>query len=174
MNKSDQSAAARRDPGRSLSSLLSLDESTPEAWGESALLDMVRHQFAAPLAFDLRGMACATTENERLERALTEAATLGVESFADLVYHPAPPASLLRLAKDFFKAKTREYAKGSAEWQVAYFFYLVSIAAAGSRLSEVSTLEPGELRKGIGWALNQTWVDERTRRLLGKMAKDGA
>jgi hypothetical protein len=88
----------------------------------------------------------------------------------ELDFHQEPPLELLRPAKDFFKKRTREDQRGSAEWQVAYLFYLLAIVAGGARAQEISALTPGDLLKGIGWALEQPWVGTRPRRCFARRA----
>jgi len=132
---------------------------------------MARHQFATPLGFDLRSLALKPAENEVRETGLSQAAASGIESFEDLLFHQQPPLELLRLAKDFFKKRTREHPKGSAEWQVAYVFYLLTIAAAGAESAKISALTPQDLLKGIGWAVEQPWVDDKTKHLLSAAAQ---
>ncbi|MGA2656526.1 MAG: hypothetical protein ABSH34_03305 [Verrucomicrobiota bacterium] len=166
MTGSGHSKAALSSRAEKLSKLFNLNEKTPEEWGDRTLPAMARHQLATPLGFDLRSLTLKPPDSEAREMGLSRAAVIGIESFEDLLFHREPPLELLRLAKDFFKKRTRECQKGSAEWQAAYLFYLLAIAAGGARAQEISALTPGDLLKGIGWALEQPWVDDKTKALL--------
>ena len=131
---------------------------------------MARHQLAASLGFDLRGLVLTPAKDKVREMALAQAAANGIQSFEDLLFHREPAAELLRFAKDFFKKGTRIHQKGSAEWQVAYLFYLLTIAAAGAKAQEISALPPTDLLKGVLWAVEQTWLDDKTKHLFSAAA----
>ncbi len=171
MTGSGQSKAALSSRAEKLSRLFNLNEKTPEQWSERTLPAMARHQFATPLGFDLRGLTLKPADGEARETWLSQAAANGIESFEDLLFHREPPLELLRLAKDFFKKRTRECQKGSAEWQVAYLFYLLAIVAAAAESARISSLTPQDLLKGIGWAVEQSWVDDKTKHLLSADAQ---
>ena len=145
---------------------MSLDEATPEAWNDQDLAAMLRHQFVAPLEFDLGRVEMKSAEARKRDQALTAAAQAQIRSFEDLLFHRDPPLELLKLAKEFFKRRLQQYERDSPEWNVAYLLYLLSILAAGTRAAIISTLTHDELLKGIKWALGAKWVDERTKSLL--------
>ena len=50
----DSLQAVFKSRAEQLSKIMSLDETTPDAWTEEDLPAMLRHQMSAPLEFDLR------------------------------------------------------------------------------------------------------------------------
>ncbi len=168
MVESESSQAVFKSSAAQLAKIMNLDETTPDVWNDQDLAAMVRHQMEAPLHFDLTSFELKGRRAEARTETLTSAAKARIESFQDLLFHPEPPLETLRLSKDFFKARTKALKKDSPEWQMAYLFYLLSILAAGSRAPQLSNLTPGDLRKATKWALDQKWVDERTKRLLSQ------
>lgn len=147
--------------------LFSLDAWGPE-WGEQSLQALAGSQLAAPLALDLKGLGLVPPGNQPWDGALGAAPSGRLETFGDLLFHPRPPLELLKLSKDFFKQQTRDYLDGSPEWQVAYLFYLLSIAAAGA--GQITKLAAADFLKGIAWALGQPWVEARAKNLLQQAA----
>jgi hypothetical protein len=140
-------------------------------WSEQDLPAMFRHQLSAPLRLDL-GPSLRKIAGSKTRRSnVVNPAAPRLESFADLLFASEPPLDLLKLSKDFFKDRTRQYAKGSPEWQFAYLFYLLSVSAAGSRASEISSLARCELLAGIKWALQRDWLDQRAIALLSHSQK---
>ena len=179
MAEPDSSQAVLKSSPAQLAKIMNLDETTPDAWTDQDLAAMLRHQMAAPLDFDLTSLELKAAEAEARTETLAGAAKARIRSFQDLLFHPGPPLELLRLSKDFFKGRIKACQKGSPEWQVAYLFYLLSILAAGSRAARLSNLTPRDLGKAIKWALDQKWVDQKTRTLISQAsgrlpAKTGA
>ncbi len=168
MAESDSSRAIFNSSPEQLTKLMNLDETTPDEWNEQDLAAMLCHQMSAPLNFDLSSVELKTAKAKTRDETLTSAAKQRIKSFKDLLFHPEPPLDLLRLSKYFFKRRTKTCKKGSPEWQVGYLCYLLSILAAGSRGAQVSSLAPGELRRAIRRALDEKWVDERTKQLLSQ------
>src|SRR5437773_10752285 len=128
-----------------LLSLINLDETAPDQWDPEDMAAMVQHQFSAPLHFDLSAAEEGKLAPKTRHQTLTEAAAARIKSFEDLLFHAKPPLQLLRLAKDFFKGRTRTQKKDSTEWQVAYLFYLLTILAARPHDPKISTLTTTEL-----------------------------
>ena len=154
--------------------IMSVDEATPDAWNEQDLAAMLRHQLTAPLEFDLSAVELKGRQAKNREETLTGAAKERIRTFEDLLFHREPPLELLRLSKQLFKRRLRECKKYSPEWNVAYLFYLLSILAAGDRASRISWLTPSELRKGIKWALERRWINEKTRQFLERAGRAGS
>ncbi|HEY5910616.1 MAG TPA: hypothetical protein VJA21_08440 [Verrucomicrobiae bacterium] len=163
MTEFDPSKAVRQGNAAQLSKIMELDPTTADLWTGRDLPAMLRHQLAASLEFDLGSFKLAGPAVRNRKHALAEAAAAGVRSFADLLFRPEPPFELLKLSKEFFKARTQVCHKSSPEWKVAYLFYLLSILAAGEHAPTLSTLPSADLFRAAGWALKQTWVDEKTR-----------
>ncbi len=163
-------AVVRSSTGQ-LAKIMNLDEGTPDAWSEEDVAAMLRHQLAAPLEFDLSSVEMEDAEARRRDKTLTGAAKKRIESFGDLLFHREPPMELLKLAKEFFKKRLKECKEGSPEFNVAYLCYLLSVLAAGTNGPAISALAPGELLKGIEWALQQPWADDKTKCLLSAAAQ---
>ncbi|MCX6928561.1 MAG: hypothetical protein NT154_35930 [Verrucomicrobia bacterium] len=165
MKQFDSKAAVRKGTAAQLSQILDLGERVHE-WKEQDLPAMLQHQFAAPLDFDLRSQELAGGEARSREKTLTGAAGVRIETFGDLLTHPAPPLELLKLAKEFFKWRTQACKKDSPEWRIAYLFYLLTLLAAGKHASRLSSLSPRALLTGAKWALEQSWIDPQTRQFI--------
>ena len=155
-----------------LSQLLTLGEKTAEVWDARDLAGMLRHQMAAPLNFDLTTLPLTKLAAKTRDQNLAEAATARIKSFGDLLFLAEPPLELLRLSKEFFKKRIQSHKEQSPEWQIAYLFYLLIILAAGVGVRTISTLTPGELLKGVQWALDQNWVDAQTKQLVARMRSE--
>jgi len=168
MANTDSSQAVFKSSAEQLAKIMNLDEATPNGWDERDLAAMVRHQMSAPLTFDLTSIELKAAKAAARDESLTGAAKQRIKTFEDLLFHREPPLELLRLSKEFFKSRTKACRKDSAEWQVAYLFYLLSILAAGTRAARLSKLSPGELCRAIRWALDQPWVDGKTKELLSQ------
>jgi hypothetical protein len=165
MKEFDSKAAVRKGTAAQLSQILDLGGRADE-WKEQDLPAMLQHQFLAPLDFDLRSQELAGGEARSREKTLTGAASIRIETFKDLLTHPAPPLELLKLAKEFFKWRTQACNKDSPEWRIAYLFYLLTLLAAGKHASRLSSLSPKALLKGAKWALEQSWIDAQTRQFI--------
>ncbi len=171
MVEPDSSQAVFKSSPAQLAKIMNLDETTPDVWNDQDLAAMLRHQMAAPLNFDLTSLKLQAARADARTETLASAAKERIKSFKDLLFHPEPPLELLRLSKDFFKGRIKACKKDSPEWQVAYLFYLLSILAAGRRATQVSNLTSGDLRKAMKWALDQKWVDAKTKRLLSRASE---
>jgi integrase len=174
MVKFDSSEAVFRSDARQLLKIMNLDEATPDAWNGQDLAAMLRHQLAAPLAFDLSSVEMEGAEARRRDRTLTGAAKERITNFEDLLFHREPPIELLILSKEFFKRRLQECKKDSPEWNVAYLLYLLSILAARDRASKISSLTWSELREGMKWALQRRWMNEKTRHFVELAAQAGS
>jgi hypothetical protein len=148
-----------------LSQLLDLADQLDE-WKEQDLPSMLLHQFSAPIDSDLRRQELASGASQSREKTLTGAASIQIVTFRDLFNQPDPSLELLKLAKEFFKWRTRALRKDSPEWRVAYLFYLLTLLAAGKNASLMSSLSPKALLQGVKWALEQSWIDPQTRKFI--------
>ena len=122
-----------------------------------------RHQMDAPLGFDLESMGRATTKKSQ---ALNGADLLLVQSFGQLLRHPAPPLELLTITKDFAKQHYLR-SNGPLPREVARVLYVSCIAAAlVKRGARITKLDDSHVRSGFEWGLSRPWLDENTRQLL--------
>ena len=170
----DSSEAVFPSSTEQLAKLMNLDEATPDAWSEEDLAAMLRHQFVAPLEFDLSTVELKGRQAKNRDETLTGAAMERIRTFEDLLFHREPPLELLKLSKEFFKRRLQRCKKDSPEWNLAYLFYLLSILAAGDRSSKISSLTSREMRKGIKCALERRWMEKRTRQFLERAARAGS
>src|SRR6202012_2018941 len=100
--------------------------------------------------------------------ALSEGKGLLLKSFGDLFHHPAPVPELLEVVKDFAKANM-DHPESGVPAEIATALYYVSIATALERLdSRISRLPDADLQRGFRWTMEQAWLDEQTKELLGK------
>jgi hypothetical protein len=166
MTEFDPSTALRQSNAEQLSKMIELDAPGPEMWADQDLPVILRHQLAAPLEFDLNTLELAGRAAQNREQTLTGATSSGIRSFGDLLFHHAPPLELLKLSKRFFKERTQACRKNSPEWKLAYLLYLLTLLVAGDRVSRLSSLSPKDFLKGANWALEQAWLDQKTRQLI--------
>ena len=127
----------------------------PEEFGE-----ILRHQLNAPLGTDLEYLDPATAEHLK---ALAEAESLKIRSFADLFRHPHPPIDLLRLIKDYAKSN-RDHPESHLPGEVAAVIYYLSIVVAWLRCGQkITRLSDPDLQQGVDWVLSLSWTDEETK-----------
>src|SRR5262249_32283284 len=125
---------------------------------------------SAPIQFDMELLA------GDLSRKLTAYRAAGKPMpprFADLLFAARPPAELLDLVKQFAKAN-RSHPDGPMQ-KIACALYHASILVARMRCAgsggqsqgqRISQLSDADLATGVAWALEQRWLDRRTRELF--------
>lgn len=158
----------RSDDGALLGKVMSLGGEAPAGsrsglkWSEADMAAIWRHQLDAPLLLDLGGLsvgAGATVASYAQSGGASR-------TFGDLIGHPQPPLELLQLAKQFAKAQ-RYCGQGAFPAETALVIYYASIVLAllrtGRRITEMTD---ASLRQGIQWALQQAWLDAKTRSLF--------
>jgi hypothetical protein len=152
-------AAALRSEAPQLARIFGAIGQAEACWLPEDLPDLLRYQWNAAIDFDLADVPCRDRD-----KTLTSAARSRIRTFGELLLHPSPPVTLLKLAKDFFKNKAGSSKDPRPECQVAYLFYLLVILAARTRAgTAISSLADAELERGIKWALNQAWVQGAAR-----------
>ncbi len=149
---------------QTLARLLKLDAEAPRSWSSADLGPIFQHQLRAPLSFDLKDLARSRHRSvEDLSRVPDGAPLV---TFADALFHPHPPVELLGAIKAFAKASGDEQ-RGMLPQEVATMLYYLSIVAAlvhcGRR---ITSLSDAALRKGVEWAMGQSWIDERTLTMM--------
>jgi hypothetical protein len=137
-----------------LSRLLHLDESSEERWQQEEVAEILRHQLAAALEFDLGSAGPTIAESVR---RLSGSDEHRVVSFADLLRHPSPPLELLDYAKQFFKPGP-DGLHPSLPIEVATVLYYAVIATGIRCGRRVSSLDDGAMRQGFAWAIRQPWL----------------
>jgi hypothetical protein len=164
MPEFDSAGALFKSAPKSIAALMAEGAERAHLWRTDELGAIFRHQLSAPILVDLGGFDAAGAARLRM---VTEAQSLLLKSFSDLLLHPTPPLELLRLAKDFAKANM-DHPDGSLPKEVAAVLYYASISAAMTRLDErISRLNDTELQRGLTWAKDQPWVDQQIQQLLG-------
>ena len=158
---------------RALSRVWSLPGATGGVtWRAQDLPAILRHQLDAPLEDLEVGNEDAPTA------AATPSAAGGAGSepatFGELLLHPRPPQELLELVKEWAKAAKSPPDGDGREFvvppEVATVLYFAAIAAALARLgTRITSLDDTAVAKGVKWALDQPWVEER----LGGVLRDG-
>jgi hypothetical protein len=168
----DSTSAVQNSDAGHLLRLLDVSEQTSTRWSSADAEAMFQHQLLASLDFDLSGEAAHGATTVAALKDLPGAEKAGITTFGKLFTHLTPPISLLKLSKDFFKRTAKMHPKDSAEHQVAYLYYLLSVVVArlrhGKRITDLSDLE---LLKGVEWASKQTWVDDQSRNLLNGLSQ---
>jgi hypothetical protein len=146
----------------SLARMMALGPDSSTLWSTEELGEILRHQLASPLEFDILGMDQTLVKELRARWA----ADPPIETFGDLFCHPHPPLEFLDLAKQFAKA-SRAHRDGPLPEEVAVILHLLSIVAALTKCGRrITRLNDQGLRFGLNWALEQAWLDQASRKLL--------
>lgn len=165
----DPCEAALTSNAPQLAKLVNPGAGEQAGWLAEDLPDLLRHQWLAPVDFDL-----AEVRSKDRQKTLTQAAASNIRTFGDLLCQASPSLALLKLAKAFFKDKAGRSKDRSPPEQVGYLFYVLVILAAKVRLgTSISSLSEAEVRKAAKWAHGQTWVEGEPRNLLRQLAPDG-
>lgn len=130
---------------------------------EDELADMLRQQLAAPLTRELG--AILGTSMAKSARRLLEPLDPPIESFGDLLRHPAPPLALLLFAKQFAKESV-DHSTRPLPAPLARVLYQAVLAVAQQHGHEISGLSDAARREGVQWALGRPWLDPMLRELL--------
>ena len=148
---------------QSLARMMDLDERIGELWRPGELAAILEHQLSAPVEFDFSYLG---EEASQRVRALSSVRGPQIRSFGDLLHHPHPPIELLELTKQFAK-DCRKRPDGPLPGEIATVLYYASIVAAITKCGRrISKLDHQSLRYALDWALEQAWLDEKTRELL--------
>lgn len=163
MSEFNPAQALFKSAPKSLAAFMAAGRERARLWRPDELKAIFQHQMAAPILVDLGGLNAAVAAQVK---KLTSTQGLVLTSFLDLLLHQQPPLELLTLTKDFAKANM-DHPESALPPEIAGVLYYSAIAAALTRLGErISQLNDAELRRGLGWAGEQSWVDPRIRRLL--------
>ena len=129
------------------------------AWSGQDYGPIMLHQLAAPLGPDLALLIAHAEET---------LSGVSIRTFGDLLLHPSPPVPALTLVKDFAK-QLSENARFAYPRPVATMLYYASICAAWLHArTKITHLSETEIRKGVRWALKQTWLPEPLRPLFAE------
>lgn len=162
----------RSDPQR-LAAILHLSGSCDDLFDAGELGQVLQHQLGGDLRKDL--LVLSEDEPEDQHRALAEASP-AIGTWADLLFHNAPPLSVLIDAKTFGKV-SRLDADRPLPRVIADCIYYAAIAAALVRHDQrISTLSYEELAAGLSTLLSHPWLTRELRGLflkaLEKMRSD--
>jgi hypothetical protein len=145
---------------RRLASMLGEHWDVEENWGLDEMQAILRHQLAAPINSELTvGSAAAIA-------GWTRSGGRFPMTFAELLQCEDPPVCLLKLVKDYAKGRLADRGRLFPR-EIASALYFASVVVARTRCGEsISRLSDSEIMKGVGWLLEQPWLDARTRRLM--------
>jgi hypothetical protein len=142
--------------------MMTMGPEVADLWHAKELGDILRHQLAAPLEFEIIGVNGELVAQLRVKWGVAPE----IETFGDLFEHPQPTVEMLELTKEFAKA-SRAHADGPLPEEVAVVLHLLSIVAALTKCGKrITRLDDEGLRFGLNWALEQPWLDESTRKVL--------
>jgi len=151
-----------RSPAELLSQLIVFDSEDRAVWPAKELRGMLRHQ----MRVHLRGFGGRSEMRTQLIEKIIAEADPPIQTFSDLLRHPKPPLSLLRMITEFAK-RARDNPASSLPPEISLLLYHGCITAALVCWDErISTLSDDELRAGMSWGARQPWVDEATRNLF--------
>lgn len=146
-----------------LAKMLGVEAGEGPNWNADDLGAILRHQFSAPVQFDL---AWFDPGSARQLNTLTAAQGLLLNSFADLMRHPNPPLVLLQMTKNFAKANFN-HPDSPLPHDISRVLYFACIAAAWLRCGQrITNLDDSGLRDGWTWVVDQDWVDDGTKKLM--------
>jgi len=165
MADSDTAGSVFKSRPGSLAALLATRAERGRLWRPEELAAIFRHQLSAPVIVDLGGFDPGTAVKLKV---VSEAQGLLLKSFSELFHHPAPPVELLEATKEFAKLNL-DHPESCLPGEIATALYYASIAAALVRLNaRISQLPDADLRRGLLWATEQDWIDDKTKGLLGE------
>lgn len=148
---------------RGLDRLMEFGLAAGKACRPDELRAVWQHHLGSPLQFDLGNLDAPAS---RRLRVLGEAEGLLLRSLRDVLQHPHPPMELLQLTKDFAKAHEKS-PRSPLPPEVARLLYLAAIAAAWARCGRrITSLDDAQLARAFDWALDQSWADRATRKLI--------
>ena len=159
----DSLGAVHNSRANKLAALLATGEERARLWRPDELAAIFRHQISTPMLVDLGGF---DPRNAARLKLVSEAQGLLLNSFADLLQHPAPPVELLELVKNFAKANLDQPESGLPPEIASALYYLCIAAALVRRDARISQLPDADLRRGLSWTREQAWLDEPARELL--------
>jgi hypothetical protein len=146
-----------------LAEMMAVDSAGEVLWKEEEFGAILECQLSAAIEFDLGYFGDQTSQRVK---ALCSQQQPPIRSFHDLFHHPCPPVELLQLTKEFARS-CRSRPDPLLPDEVAPLLYVLAIAVAITKCGRrISRLDDQALRHSLGWALNQSWVDEPTRGLL--------
>jgi hypothetical protein len=157
---------SRPDDEARIAGMLSLAIGADPSWSADDLQGLLAHQWAAELAVDLDGMAGLTAGQIR---TMGDQASPAIRTFGDLIWHRQPPLELLKLVKEFAKVVSAHPVRRLPE-DLTKVVYLAAVAAARRSGHAISTQDEETLVRVAEWAVEQPWVDDRTRELMKVLA----
>ena len=161
--------AALKSNAPKLARILDRANAVEPCWLPEDLPDLLRHQWAAPIEFDL-----SSVRDENRDKALSAAVESDIRTFSDLLRHPSPPLDVLKLAKEFFKERAGRSSERHPEQQIAYVFYLLVILTASARLgTAISSLTGRDLARAVAWSLRQSWLQGEVREVFERWCGGG-
>jgi DNA-directed RNA polymerase specialized sigma24 family protein len=141
------------------------EDAMDDLWATSPedLRSLLAHYMSRPISFVLENLDSTAVENVR-----TRAGVQGllVQSLGDLLHHRRPPVELLQATKAFARAHRQAACKAMPSEVATVLYYASIVAARVSGAQRISGLEDDQLRSGLLWVLDQTWIDDGTRRLI--------
>lgn len=145
------------------SELLDLGLAAAEPWRPDELAAAWEYHLTAPLHLEIEGLYPGRAEERR---GSVDPGGQPGSSLHDLLAHPEPARGWIELVKDFAKGCLHG-AESPLPAAVAGVLYYLAIAVGVTRLGErISRLGDAEIRRGLEWALAQSWVDTESRATL--------
>jgi hypothetical protein len=146
-----------------ISQMMDLAERQEPVWTSEDLAAMLRHQLSVSL---LDGLGKVLPQPELRHRCKKLEAGM---TFGELFSDPAPPLRLLALGKQLAKQCRGGKHHGSLPRDLCLVLYYAAIVAARVRCGQrISELPDAALRRGLGWATEQQWVDKPLGALLSE------
>ena len=126
------------------------------------LARILQHQLAAPLELELTSGLCGDKPGSTF---FQKPISSEFKTFADLFTSSTPSLDLLKRAKDFAKG-----CRARADLlppEVSTLLYYAAIVSARTRLNHsITEMDDFALKKGLEWAIGQTWLDSAMRTLF--------
>jgi hypothetical protein len=141
-----------------------MDPSQPDSvpWSSNELRAMLEHQMATPLAAEIERLAGSSDCSQQDAAELI--ASSNCHTFRD-VLQKEPPATLLRMVKDFAKAAMLD--PDGIPRDVGRVIYILAILR-GQRhgAKSLTTLDKGSIEREVRRCLSFTWLPETVRAII--------
>jgi hypothetical protein len=165
MDEQDSSQTIFLSGPAGLAKILDQNQEDAALWGTGEMNAMWKHQLQAPLDADLSSVSSANLS--ALRRDL-ETKSFLEKSFEHLLRSSKPPLSLLKAVKDFAKQTFKGAEDPQFKEIAAALYYATYAMGLISHNQRLGGMKRRELVGGFDWALERTWIDEGTKRLISQ------
>jgi hypothetical protein len=165
MDERDSSQTIFLSGPAGLAKILDQNQEDAALWGAGEMNAMWKHQLQAPLDADLSSVSSSNLSALRRDPATK---SLLEKSFENLLRSDKPPMPLLKTVKDFAKRTFKEAEDAQFKEIAAALYYATYAMGLIWHNQRLGGMKRRELAGGFDWALERTWLDEETKRLISQ------